>query len=80
MAEKNLRSRSIAAIDREAVDSSVTNVNEYIGSDCVQSTDQIAVSDANDPTAKDLENRNQQVNVSRTVAGYVSCYKACSSN
>jgi hypothetical protein len=39
------------------VDCRVTNFNEYIDADGVQSTDQISVSDANDPTAKDLENK-----------------------
>jgi hypothetical protein len=64
MAEENLWNQSIAAIDREAVDSRATNFNKYVDADGVQSTDQIAISEANDPTAKDLEIQDQQVNMS----------------
>jgi hypothetical protein len=64
MTEKNLRNRSIAAIGREEMDSSVTNANENVDAVRVQNTDPINISEANDHTANDIENQNQKVNMS----------------
>ena len=44
-AEKNLRSRAIASIDREAVDSRVTRLSEDIDADGVQGIDQTEIGD-----------------------------------
>jgi len=63
-AEKNLRSRAIASIDREAVDSRVTRLSEGIDADGVQGTDQTEIGDTNGFTDKEAENQNRQVNMS----------------
>jgi hypothetical protein len=55
MAEKSLHIRSVAAVGRELGDCRVTSISETIHTDCVQITDDVAVSDViGDTTAKDL--------------------------
>jgi hypothetical protein len=73
MAEKNLRSRSVAAVGKELDDSGVMNLSENLDNDCVQITYQVAANDVvDDSTVKDLGVPSQQINVSCSVAGYIS--------
>ena len=62
-AEKNLRSQTIALIDREAVDTTVTRLSEDIDADGVQGTHQTTIGDTNGFTDKEEENQNRQVNM-----------------
>jgi hypothetical protein len=65
MADKCLRSRSIAAVGDGQGNPVVTYVDENVVTDGVQITDQFAVSDvACDAAAKDLGSISQQVNMS----------------
>jgi hypothetical protein len=65
MAEKNLRSRSVAAVGKELGESRVMNLSENLGNVCVQITDQVAAHDVvDDSTVKDLGVPSQQINMS----------------
>src|SRR5215468_2370597 len=62
MAEKVLRSRSVATTSKEVSGSSAS---ESVDTDCVQITDQVTVSDVvGDTTVTDLGELNQQINIS----------------
>jgi len=65
MSEKCLCSRSIAAFGDGQGNPIVTNLEENVVTNCVQITDQFAVSDVmSDTTAKDLGSVSQQVTLS----------------
>jgi len=65
MADKRLRSRSIAAVGDGHGNPVVTNVDGSVVTDCVQITDQIISSDVvTDTAAKDLDSVSKQVNIS----------------
>ena len=65
MADKCLRSRSIAAVSDGQGNPVVTNVDENVVTNCVQTTDQFAASDVvSDTGARDLDSFGQQVTMS----------------
>jgi hypothetical protein len=65
MADKRLRSRSVAAVGDGQGNPVVTNVDENVVTDGVHITDQFAASDdASDTAAKDLSSVSHQVTMS----------------
>jgi hypothetical protein len=64
MADKCLRSRSIAAVGDGQGNPVVASVDENIVTDAVQITDQFAASDVSDTVTKDLGSVSQQVTMS----------------
>jgi hypothetical protein len=64
MADKCLRSRSIAAVVDGQSNPLLKNVDENVVADCVQDTDQFVASDGSDTSAKDLGSVSQQVKMS----------------